>query len=156
AAKQAIFHADVTRIDPDIALERTAVESFLKALTVAREDVANVITVTFASRDPTKAANIANAVADNYIATTLEAKVNSTKIATEWLQDRLMQLKTQTLDAERELQNYKVANNLLNPEREKGNSEQLAALKTQLANARMAMVEAKARYDRLKQTIKEG
>src|SRR5262249_30899955 len=105
AAKQAIFHADVTRIDPNIALERTAVETFLKALTVAREDVANVITVTFASRDPTKAANIANAVADNYIATTLEAKVNSTKIATEWLQDRLMQLKTQTLDAERELQN---------------------------------------------------
>src|SRR5262249_26290235 len=75
---------------------------------------------------------------------------------TERLQAGSVQLKTQTVDAERELQNYKVANHLLNPERGKGNSEQLAAMKTQLANARMAMVEAKARLDRPKQTIKEG
>src|SRR6516164_5869671 len=34
-------------IDPDAVLERTAVETFLKNLSVSREDVANVIDVTF-------------------------------------------------------------------------------------------------------------
>ena len=37
-------------IEPDAALERMAVETFLKRLKVEREDVAGVITVTFASR----------------------------------------------------------------------------------------------------------
>src|SRR6266699_2858511 len=36
-------------IDPDAVLEQTAVETFFKRLSVYREDVANVINVTFAS-----------------------------------------------------------------------------------------------------------
>src|SRR5262249_3713336 len=56
-------HADPT-IDPEAALEETAVENFLKRLSVWREDVANVISVNFGSEDPNKAANIANTIAD--------------------------------------------------------------------------------------------
>ncbi len=41
------------------------------------EDVANVISVTFALEDPNKAADIANAIADTYITNTLEAKLKS-------------------------------------------------------------------------------
>src|SRR5258708_21129586 len=67
-------HANAT-IDPDAALEQTAVDTFFKRLSIYREDVANGINVTFASEDPVKAANIANAIADTYIATALKAKV---------------------------------------------------------------------------------
>ena len=84
----------------------------LKRLTVFREDVANVISVTFESQDPNKAAEIANALADTYIATTLDAKLKSTKVVGQWLQDRLTELKRQATEAERALQDYKVANNL--------------------------------------------
>ena len=38
-------------IEPEAALERIAVEKFLKRLNVIREDVGGVITVTFASQD---------------------------------------------------------------------------------------------------------
>jgi succinoglycan biosynthesis transport protein ExoP len=58
--------ADLT-IDPEAALEGAAVESFFGRMTVYREELANVINVTFASQDPKKAANIANAIADTYI-----------------------------------------------------------------------------------------
>ena len=120
---------------------------FFKRLSVYREDVANVINVTFASEDPNKAASIANAVADTYIATTLEAKLKSTKIVSQWLQDRLMELKVQATDADRALQNYKIANNLVNTGKGSLNSEQLSSLNTQLTNARIAVAEAKARLD---------
>src|SRR5690348_13218323 len=63
--------ADGDALDPEAALERTAVETFLSRLSVYREDAGNVINVTFASLNPKKAANIANAVAETYIATTL-------------------------------------------------------------------------------------
>ena len=142
-------------IDPEAALERTAVEAFLTRLQVYREDAGNVINVTFGSSDPKKAANIANAVADTYISTTLEAKYKSTKTMSQWLQDRLKDLKEQAIDADRALQDYKIANNLVSTGKALG-AEELARLNLQLTDARVAMAEAKARLDRIEQISSEG
>ncbi len=147
-------HVDGT--DPDAALEETAVEIFFKRLSIYREDVANVINVTFASEDPNKAASIANAVADTYIAATLETKCKSTKMVSQWLQDRLMELKVQATDADRALQSYKIANNLVNTGKGLLSAEQLTNLNTQLTNARVAVSEAKARLDRINQMDSGG
>ena len=132
-------------INRDTVLEQTAVEAFFKHLTVYREDVATVINITFESEDPNKAASIANAMADTYIATTSEAKLNSNKIVSRYVQNRLMELKLQAEDADRALQNYRIAHKDL------PNSEQFAALNTQLTNARIAVAEAKARLDGIRQ-----
>src|SRR3984893_1236410 len=139
-------------IDPDAVLERTAVDAVIRRLTVSRGDVASVIDVTFESQDPNKAARIANAIADTYIATTLESKFKSTKIAGQWLRDRLEELRVQLMDADRALQDYKIAHNLVTTG--KGgllSSEQLANLSTQLTKARIEVVEAKARLDRIQE-----
>ena len=145
--KQFIGWNDRADADPNAVLEETAVGTFLKRLSVYREDVANVINVTFDSEDPNKAANIANAVADTYIATTLETKLKSANVVSQWLQTRLMELKVQAMDADRALQNYKIDNNLVNTDKGSLNSEQLSNLNTQLTNARIALTEAKARLD---------
>ena len=137
-------------------LERVAAEALLKRLTVFREDVANVISVTFESQDPIKAAEIANALADTYIASALDAKLKSTKIVGQWLQDRLAELKAQATAAERALQEFKVANNLPAESSASQNSELLANLKTQLANARLAVAEAKERVDLIQRTDGDG
>ena len=154
--KQTIGRNDDVKIDPNAALERTAVEAVLNRLSVYREDVANVINVTFASANPNKAASIANAIADTYLATASEAKSQSTKLATLWLQDRLTELKVQAMDADRALQNYKAAYNLANTDKGGVNSEQLSSLNTQLTNARVVMAEAKARIARIQQVSKDG
>ena len=137
-------------------LERIAAEALLKRLTVNREDVANVISVTFESQDPKKAADIANALADTYISSTLDAKLKSTKVVGQWLQERLTELKTQATEAERALQDFKVANNLQTESSGPQNTELLANLKTQLANARLAVAEAKERVDLIQRTDGEG
>jgi polysaccharide biosynthesis transport protein len=142
---------DDAKIDSGVARERIAVEAVNKRLSVSREDVANVISITFESEDPNKAAAIANAIADAYISTTLDNKLKSSKIVTQWLQDRLNELKSQVVEADRTLQDYKIANNLLTTDRGPLNAEQLANLNTQLANARVAVADAKARLDRIQQ-----
>ncbi len=154
--KQFVGWNDRDDVDPAIALEEAAIETFLKRLSVYREDVANVISVTFASEDPNKAANVANAISDTYIATTLETKLKSTNMVSQWLQARLMELRVQALDADRALQNYKINNNLVNTDKGLLNNEQLANLNTQLTNARVALTEAKARLDSVNQTGGEG
>jgi polysaccharide biosynthesis transport protein len=157
-AKRLIGGSDRTDviIDPDAAREEIAVENFLKRLSVWREDVFSVISVTFASENPNKAADIANAVADTYIATTLETKLKSTKMVSQWLQDRLTELKAQAMDADQALQNYKIANNLVNTGKGSLSSDQLSNLNTQLTNARVAVSEAKARLDGAQQMAGEG
>ena len=149
------WNADVM-VDPDASRERTAVEAVLRRLSVYREDVANVINVTFESEDPNKAASIANALVDTYVATTLEGKLKSTKIVSQWLQDRLIELKQQAADADRALQDYKIANNLINTGKGSQNYELLSSLNVQLTNARIAVAEAKERLDRIKQVTAEG
>lgn len=140
----------------EAVLERVAVDVFVKRLSVFRQDVANVITVSFSSEDPVKAAKIANAVAETYLASSLEAKTKSTKLATQWLEDRLMELKVQAIEADRTLQNYKIANNLLDAEKGLRSADELSTQQTQLNAARLAMADAKARFERLQQTISEG
>lgn len=156
AAKKLVGWHNDAPVRTEAVLERIAVEAFLKRLSVYREDVANVITVSFQSEDPNKAAAIANAVADTYLATSAEAKSKSTRMTSQWLQDRLTDLKVQAVEADRALQNYKIANNLVEVEKGLKSPDQLTALNAQLNSARMAMAEAKARFDRIQQTISEG
>lgn len=134
-------------IDPETAHERVAVEAFLKRLTVSREDVANVINVTFASKDPQKAANLANAVADAYLESTLKAKLASNKLASQLLQDRLVDLKRQLNDAEHALREYRLTANVTGSGTGLLYSAQMSTLNSRLIAARIALVESKARLE---------
>ncbi len=134
--------------NPEAALERAAAEAVVKRLTVTREDVANVINVAFESEDKFKAANIANAIADTYIVTSMDAKLQSTKVASHWLQERLVELKKQVGDADKALEEFRTANNIKagagGP-----NAELRANLNTQLTQAQIATAEAKNRLERI-------
>jgi succinoglycan biosynthesis transport protein ExoP len=156
-AKQTIGLADdaANAAVPDATLERVAIESVIKRLTVYREDTA-VINVSFESEDPSKAASIANAVADAYLANTVDTKLRATKTVSQWLQDRLNQLQKQAMDADRALQDYKIANSLVSGGKGLLTSEELANLNTQLGNSRIAVAEAKARLDRIRQAGPDG
>lgn len=139
--------------NPEAVLERAAIDSISKRLTAAREDIANVINVSFESENRNKAAEIANAIADSYVKTTMDAKLNSTKVASQWLQDRLVELKKQVEKADLALQNFKIANKL---NTNGAGPEQRANLETQLANAQIATAEAKIRLDRIRQQTGES
>ena len=153
---QSLGLKDDRTIDAEAFLERTAVETFLNRLTTRREETSYVIDVNFASEDPNKAARIANAVADAYIAADLAARTQSTKMASQWLQDRLIELKVQATDADRVLQNYKSTNNIVDTGRGLLNQQQLSDLNTQLISARTEIAEAKARLGRIRQIGSDG
>lgn len=102
-----------SKINPETVLERTAVEAFLQQLSVYREDAPNVINITFASQDSGKAANIANAVAQQYIAMIEQRKLTSNKMISQLLEDRLLELKKQADDADYALQRFLVSHNLV-------------------------------------------
>ena len=99
---------------------------FEDRLTVSRVGMTYVIEIGFKSIDPDRAAQIANAVADAFIVDQLEAKYQTIRGATAWLQDRLNELRGQASAAERAVVEYKTKNNIVDTGGHLINEQQLA------------------------------
>ncbi len=137
-------------IEPEAARERIAVETFQKRLSVEREGP-GVITITFASEDSKKAALIVNTIVDIYLASTSESKTGTTKMASQLLQDRLNELQQAVVSADKALQEFKLANNLVSKSAGSLPTEQIAVLTAKLTAARMQVAEAKSRLERVQE-----
>jgi succinoglycan biosynthesis transport protein ExoP len=130
-------------------IERNAVETIQRNLKVERVLTTYVLSVSFRSTNPNKAAVIANAVSDAYIVGALEAKYQSTKRAGEWLQQRSAELREQATASDRAVQTFKAQNNIVGTSRGLMSEQQLADANSQLVTARASTAEAKARLDRI-------
>ena len=75
--------------------------------------MSSILEISFNSSNAERAAEIANAVANAYIAEQLNAKFDANRSATSWLQDRLRDLGDQALNAERAVSQYKSQNNIV-------------------------------------------
>ena len=130
-------------------IERGAVEAVQKNLKVERVLTTYVLSLTFRSVNPDKAAQITNAISDAYIVGALEAKYQSTKRAGEWLQQRSAELREQATASDRAVQTFKAENNIVGTSRGLMSEQQLTDVNSQLIQARAATAEAQARLDRI-------
>ena len=128
--------------------------AFERRLTVSRVGLTYVIEVEFQSIDPDRAAQIANAVADGFIADQREAKYQAIRGATVWLQDRLNELRGQASAAEHAVVEYKAKNNIVDTGGHLMGEQQLTELNTALVKARADAAEARARLDRISQILR--
>jgi len=138
--------------------ERNAeIDALKRHLTVETVGLSTAIEITYSARDPEKAARIANAIADIYIATEVDAKLNATTATTDWLQSRIGQLSHQVQAAEANVQAYKAEHNI--NETADGTSlldQQLAAINAQLVEAKSDLAEKQANQGRIDSLMKDG
>jgi succinoglycan biosynthesis transport protein ExoP len=134
--------------------EREAVDAFAGKRSVARLERTYGLDVSFTSKDPVKAAKIANAIADAYINDQLEVRDQTRRRAGAWLEERIEALKAQVTTADRAVLEYKEKNKIVDVGGQ-GSGQgaqgrligdlQLAELNSQLATARGATSDARAR-----------
>ncbi|MBR0810927.1 MULTISPECIES: Wzz/FepE/Etk N-terminal domain-containing protein [Bradyrhizobium] len=130
-------------------LENAVVGTVQKNLRTERVLTTYVLSMSYRSRSPDKAAKIVNAIANAYLVGALEAKYQSTRRATEWLQQRSIELSEQASASDRAVQTFKAEHNIVGTSRGLMSEQQLSDLNTQLVQARAATAEAKARLDRI-------
>jgi exopolysaccharide transport family protein len=118
--------------------------------------------ISYTSLDPVKAAKIANAFAEAYIEDQLEAKFNGTQRASEWLQERIGELRQQASDAYKAVQDFKVAHNIMITAAPGGGADgklasdvELDQLGIALAKARADTSQAKAKLDRIEGILQQ-
>lgn len=136
--------------------EMNAVEDLLRRISVRRVGLSYVIEVGATTPDPQRSATLANAIVDAYVARQFEAKFETTRRASGWLQDRIVELRTQALAADRAVQEYKARNNIVDTDRGQMDEQQLGELNSQLTSARGRASEARSRLDRIQAIIAGG
>ena len=114
-----------------------------------------VLEISYTSPIPSKAADIANGFANAYLVDQLEAKYDANRRASEWLQNRIAELKQQALTSDLAVQRFKAAHNLTISGGRSIDEQQLGEVNSQLVIARAETARAEARYQRMK-TILDG
>lgn len=117
----------------------------------------HLITVSFTSPDPPRAARIANAIAAAYIVDKLDTRYEGARRAAAWLTERIADLRNQVRESEKAVQDYRARNNL-----QQGtasltlNQQQVTDLNARLVAARAELAEKKARVDLLSTVDEKG
>jgi succinoglycan biosynthesis transport protein ExoP len=129
-------------LDPDV--EQTVLREFKDRLSVDPVRRSRLVQISFESQDPKIAAQVVNALAENYIQENLESRWQAAQKASEWLSQQLGSFKAKLEKSEDDLQLYAQQNGLLFLETEKGDTENIV-------NARLRQLQdelTKAQADR--------
>jgi capsular exopolysaccharide synthesis family protein len=127
------------------------------ALAVTRVGQASLINVAFTSVDPMKAARLANAVADAYVVDELDARLEAATRASNWFNDRLVDLRSQLRESEEAVAKFRAENNLVQATANATlNQEQLGQLNMGLVATRAETAEKKAHFDLMRKIESNG
>ncbi len=127
----------------------TALNALKRAVQVKRAERTYVVDVSVTSHDPAKAARIANAIAQAYLAEQTDVRSDAARQISQSLSARLTELKDRVRQAEDRVETYKARNNILGASGQLVNEQQLSELNNQLGMARARTAAAKARLDQI-------
>jgi polysaccharide biosynthesis transport protein len=131
--------------DPSLAA-LNALHSHVQA---KRAERTYVVDVSVNSEEPAKAARLANAVAQAYLAEQTDVRADAARQVSRSLTGRLNELKLSVQRAEDQVQAFKASHNIVGANGQLVNEQQLADLNNQLAAARARTAAAKARLDQI-------
>ncbi len=136
---------------PEDIINKTT-DVFWEAVSISPVRKTQLVKISVMSESPELAQSAANAMANAYIESQLEAKVGLTQQASEWLTDRLGGLKASLSISEKNLQAFREANNLVDV---KGVStlvaDELGQITSKLVDARSIRLEVESNYNQIKQ-----
>jgi uncharacterized protein involved in exopolysaccharide biosynthesis/Mrp family chromosome partitioning ATPase len=129
--------------------QMTALDALNRHVTVKKTDRSFIVDVDVWSRDPAKAAMLANALAHAYLTESRNSQATAARRATRDLSGRLMELKQRLRNAENEVAIYKAQNNFVGTQDTLISDQQLSTSNQRLAAARAATLDAQAKYDQI-------
>ncbi len=141
---------------PRQADETKVVDAFLTRLKVNPVGRSRVVEVTFTAENPELAARIANTLAEMYLVTRFEHRLQYARQASDWLASHAQQIKANVEQTERTLEDYRGEHNLLQGDRMMLLTEQVSDLNKELMNASHDRAMAEAELAQAKLVARSG
>jgi uncharacterized protein involved in exopolysaccharide biosynthesis/Mrp family chromosome partitioning ATPase len=132
------------KVDHTIALD-----ALVRHITVRKTERSFVVDIEVWSYEPAKAAMLANAVANAYLAESKSSQATAARRATIDLSGRLKELQQRLRNAENVLAVYKAQNNFVGTQDALLSDQQLSAANQRLAAAHALTFDAQAKYDQI-------
>ena len=129
---------------------RIVVENVLASLSIQPVPDSRVIQIFVASQNPRTAASVANSFAEQYIIDQLDARLEATRAATDWLSDRVDELQIRLQAAEEAVESARASLSFEAGQSLEITQQQLQALNATLSVARNETRTAEATYQRLR------
>ncbi|MCR4266035.1 exopolysaccharide transport family protein [Nitratireductor sp. ZSWI3] len=137
--------------------EERILKAFRERLSVYRVENSRVIVIQFSSEDPRLAAEVANAVADAYVAAQSEAKLQSNTSATQWLEPEIEDLRSRVKEAEQRVAEYRATSDLLLGQNNTVlATQQLAEISSELSRMRANRTDAEAKAAAMRAALDSG
>lgn len=130
--------------------------AFAERMKVVRIRTTLLIDIRFTASDATKAARIANTIAETYLKQQLETKRRANAAASELLEAKIAEMRTNVGEAERKVEQWKARNNVLDSEGQILSEKELARFMEQTVNARNSTAEARAKFENAQRLAKMG
>lgn len=144
-------------LDGDATSESNQISAFVGSLRVAPVANTRVVNLSFQSTDAEHAARMVNGLAQVYIDKNREDRLQRTREAAVWLNDRLADLRHQVEASQRALQDYREEKDAVSLEdRQNIVIQELAQLNTSVTAVRTERVEKQALYDQLVRLQESG
>ena len=118
-------------------------------INVKKTDRSFIVDIEVWSHDPAKAAMLANALSNAYLAESKKSQSTAARRATTDLSGRLKELQERLRNAENALAVYKAQNNFVGTQDTLISDQQLSASNQRLAAARALTLDAQAKYDQI-------
>jgi len=142
--------------DPKFLAERAAIGKLENNMQVRRVGHTYVLAVDYTSSKPKKAAVVANAFAEAYLNDQLDAKYDAARRASSWMEERIAQLKAQSLSSDLAVQKFKAEHGLVSTDGKLVSEQQLTELNSQLVTAHSETARAEARFNQISEMLKSG
>lgn len=132
---------------------QAAVKNLLNKTKVSRVGTTYLLVSEVNSISPVTAATLANAIADQYRIEQLEAKLEATKRANEWLSVKVEDLRDEVTDKERRIEQFRSASGLLSAQGTTLTEQNIATLQQQKLQLRQELARTRARYDSIQRQL---
>ena len=149
------FASDDVDADDIDAMRRNAADKIVTEMDVDRIGRSYALSISYTSTSPELASKIATTIAEAYLVDKLNSKYDATRRASDWLQERIDELKQKALESDLAVQKFRTANGLVTAgsQYQLLSDQQLSELTTQLIGAQADTARARAKYERVKSII---
>ncbi|MBO3762228.1 polysaccharide biosynthesis tyrosine autokinase [Ciceribacter sp. L1K22] len=151
------FSSEDVKTADEVEAERLAAIKLITGNTeVRRVGKTYVLEIRYTSTDPDLSARVANGIAEAYLLDKLNSKYDATRRASDWLLERIDELKQKALESDLAVQRFRTENGLVAAGDTLISDQQLSELNSQLIVARAETARTRARYDRIQEIISSG
>ena len=144
--------AEQSKVSEEDAL-KLVVQRFKRDLQIQLVRNSQLVQILFVAHDKELSAKVPNALAEVYIESDLEARMAMTQKASEWMRERMGELRTKVDASEKALQDYRDRERIVDTKglAMSGAGRQLEELTKNLVEARQKRAEAESAYSQVQQ-----